>query len=74
MNAERIFAALDAYLLAAAAFGVIYWLLDRAWPDWSYIIVSVAHGKVASAQSWVLNDAERRFYEEPLVVDEGDPK
>ena len=47
---------------------------DRAWADWSYIIVSVAHGKVASAQSWVLNDAERRFYEEPLVVDEGDRK
>ena len=32
VNAERIFAALDAYLLAAAAFGVIYWLLDHAWP------------------------------------------
>jgi proteasome lid subunit RPN8/RPN11 len=47
---------------------------DRAWPDWSYIIVSVAKGKVASAQSWVLNDSEKRFYEEPLVVDEGDRK
>jgi proteasome lid subunit RPN8/RPN11 len=47
---------------------------DRAWPDWSYIIVSVAKGKVASAQSWVLNEGERRFYEEPLVVDEGDRK
>ena len=32
VDAERIFAALDAYLLGAAAFGVVYWLLDRAWP------------------------------------------
>ena len=47
---------------------------DRAWPDWSYMIVSVEKGTVASAQSWVLNEGEKRFYEEPLVVDEGDPK
>jgi hypothetical protein len=32
VDAERIFAALDAYLLAAAAFGVAYWILDRTWP------------------------------------------
>jgi proteasome lid subunit RPN8/RPN11 len=47
---------------------------DRAWPDYSYIIVSVRQGTVASAQSWVLNETERRFDEEPLVVDEGDRK
>jgi proteasome lid subunit RPN8/RPN11 len=47
---------------------------DRAWPDWSYIIISVAKGTVASAQSWVLNESEKKFYEEPLVVDEGDRK
>ena len=47
---------------------------DRAWPNWSYIIVSVQKGTVASAQSWVLNDVEKKFYEEPLVVDEGDRK
>ena len=47
---------------------------DRAWPDWSYIIISVAKGTVASAQSWVLNEGEKKFYEEPLVVDEGDRK
>src|SRR5689334_2907276 len=47
---------------------------DRAWPDWSYIIVSVAKGAVAGAQSWVLNESEKKFYEEPLVVDEGDRK
>jgi hypothetical protein len=32
VDSERIFAALDAYLLGAAAFGVVYWLLDRTWP------------------------------------------
>jgi len=47
---------------------------DRAWPDWSYIIISVGKGTVASAQSWVLNEVEKKFYEEPLVVDEGDRK
>jgi proteasome lid subunit RPN8/RPN11 len=47
---------------------------DRAWPDWSYIIVSVRKGAVAGAQSWVLNEAERQFHEEPLVADEGDRK
>jgi proteasome lid subunit RPN8/RPN11 len=47
---------------------------DRAWPDYSYVIASVQKGTVAGAQSWVLNEAEKRFYEEPLVVDEGDRK
>lgn len=32
VDAERIFAALGAYLLGAAAFGAVYWLLDRSWP------------------------------------------
>jgi len=45
---------------------------DRAWPDYSYVIISVRKGTVASAHSWVLVEAERRFSEEPLVVDEGD--
>ncbi|HEX4997110.1 MAG TPA: M67 family metallopeptidase [Terriglobia bacterium] len=47
---------------------------DAAWPDYSYIIVSVRQGTVASAQSWVLHEAERLFHEEPLVVDQGDRK
>jgi proteasome lid subunit RPN8/RPN11 len=42
--------------------------------DYSYLIVSVQKGTVAGAQSWVLNETEKRFYEEPLVVDEGDRK
>jgi voltage-gated potassium channel Kch len=32
VNAERIFAALDAYLLAGLIFGVCYWLLDQTQP------------------------------------------
>ena len=32
VDSERIFAALDAYLLAAFVFGVVYWALDREWP------------------------------------------
>jgi proteasome lid subunit RPN8/RPN11 len=47
---------------------------DRGWPNYSYVIVSVQKGTVASAQSWVLNEDEKRFYEEVLVVDEGDRK
>jgi proteasome lid subunit RPN8/RPN11 len=49
---------------------------DRAWPDYSYIIISVQKGTVAGANTWVLNEGERKFYEEPLVIDgiEGEGK
>ena len=40
---------------------------------WSYIIVSVQKGKVASAQSWVLSESDNKFYEEPLLT-EGNSK
>lgn len=46
---------------------------DRAWPNYSYVIISVQKGTVASAHSWVLNEGEKKFYEEPLVI-EGDSK
>ena len=32
VDSERIFAALDAYLLTAFVFGVVYWVLDREFP------------------------------------------
>jgi proteasome lid subunit RPN8/RPN11 len=46
---------------------------DRAWPDYSYVIISVQKGSVRSAQSWVLNESNsaRKFDEETLVI-EGD--
>ena len=49
---------------------------DRGWPDYSYVIISVQNGTVAGAQSWVLNEGERKFYEEPLVTvpEEGESK
>ena len=40
---------------------------DAAHAGYSYVIISVDKGKVAKAQSWVLNEAEKKFYEEPLV-------
>lgn len=41
---------------------------DRAWPGYSYVIISVRNGKVASANSWVLNESEHQFEEEPIVI------
>jgi proteasome lid subunit RPN8/RPN11 len=46
---------------------------DAAYVGYSYVIISVLKGTVASAQSWVLNEAEKKFYEEPLVS-EGDSR
>jgi proteasome lid subunit RPN8/RPN11 len=40
---------------------------DRAFPAYSYVIISVEKGRVAKAQSWVLNETENKFYEEPLI-------
>jgi proteasome lid subunit RPN8/RPN11 len=41
---------------------------------YSFVIVSVQKGKAAGAQSWVLNETERRFFEEPLEILEGEMK
>jgi proteasome lid subunit RPN8/RPN11 len=35
---------------------------------YSYVIVSVQQGTVATAQSWVLNEVEKKMYEEPLEI------
>jgi proteasome lid subunit RPN8/RPN11 len=46
---------------------------DRAWPDYSYVIISVEKGAVANARSWVLNESgpARHFDQEEMVpVDE----
>jgi proteasome lid subunit RPN8/RPN11 len=44
---------------------------DGAYEGYSYVIISVQKGTVAGAQSWVLNDKEKTFYQEPLLT-EGD--
>ena len=42
---------------------------DHAWPGWSYMIASVAQGKVAGVQSWELNESEHRFDEERMEIE-----
>ena len=42
--------------------------LDHAWPNFSYIIVSVAAGVAADVRSWKLRDDRSAFDEEPLSV------
>ena len=39
---------------------------EHAWPGLSYVIVSVAGGKVADARSWRLSDDRDRFEEEAI--------
>lgn len=43
---------------------------DHAWGGWSYVIGSVMGGRVASLQSWVLDEGAKRFDEEPVEVEE----
>lgn len=38
---------------------------DAAWLEWSYVILSVREGTVAEVRSWVVEDAESPFVEEP---------
>jgi len=48
VDAEHIFAALDAYLLAGLIFAVCYWLLDQAWPT-SFGVASASNLDLAHA-------------------------
>jgi proteasome lid subunit RPN8/RPN11 len=41
---------------------------DHAWPDQSYLIVAVAGGQAATAQSWRLRDDRSAFEEETVEV------
>jgi proteasome lid subunit RPN8/RPN11 len=43
---------------------------DHAWPDQSYLIVAVAGGQPATAQSWRLRDDRSAFEEETVEVGE----
>jgi proteasome lid subunit RPN8/RPN11 len=42
--------------------------LDHAWPNFSYLIVSVAAGVAEDVRSWRLRDDRTAFDEEPLSV------
>jgi proteasome lid subunit RPN8/RPN11 len=41
---------------------------ERAWPEYSYIIVSVVDGTVRSINSWVFNEELRNFEEETVIT------
>ena len=46
INAEQIYAALSAYLLAGLFFGVIYWAVESAWPG-SFGVAGTDGGRAA---------------------------
>jgi hypothetical protein len=48
VDAEHIFAALDAYLLAGLIFAVCYWVLDQTWPG-SFGVASASDLDLARA-------------------------
>ena len=41
---------------------------DHAWPGFSYIIISVQNGKIASYRSWQLNENRKVFIEENIKI------
>jgi proteasome lid subunit RPN8/RPN11 len=42
--------------------------LDHAWPNLSYLIVSVCKGKAVESNSWLLREDRSQFDQEPVVV------
>jgi len=45
--------------------------LEYAWPWYSYLIVSVRHGKAVEANSWQLKDDRSAFEPEAIALQEG---
>ncbi|MBI5048282.1 MAG: M67 family metallopeptidase [Deltaproteobacteria bacterium] len=41
---------------------------ERAWPLYSYVIISVQNGKTASVKSWTFEDEKEAFREEEIVI------
>jgi proteasome lid subunit RPN8/RPN11 len=46
---------------------------QAGWPGYTYLIVSVENGRVASAQAWVMPEENTSFIEQPLHVGERVP-
>ena len=44
--------------------------LERAWPCYSYWIVSVREGRADSSRSWMRSEDGKSFSEEPIVVED----
>jgi proteasome lid subunit RPN8/RPN11 len=45
--------------------------LDHAWPNFSYLIVSVVKGKAVESNSWRLRDDRSAFDHEPVEISAG---
>ena len=45
--------------------------LDHAWPNFSYLIVSVVKGKAVESNSWRLRDDRTAFDQEPVEISAG---
>jgi proteasome lid subunit RPN8/RPN11 len=45
--------------------------LDHAWPNFSYLIVSVCKGKAVESNSWRLRDDRSAFDHEPVEISAG---
>ena len=46
---------------------------EHAWPFYSYLIVSVAHGRAVDATSWVLEEETNRFVRQDVQEIDGPP-
>ncbi len=42
--------------------------LDHAWPNLSYLIVSVCKGKAVASHSWLLREDRSQFDQEPIEI------
>jgi len=42
---------------------------EHAWPFYSYVVASVAQGRLAEARAWRLDEGTKRFYEERLTIE-----
>ncbi len=43
---------------------------ERAWPDYSYLIISVVNGTIQGINSWIFNEQLRNFEEEQIAAAE----
>ncbi|MBI1746003.1 MAG: M67 family metallopeptidase [Acidobacteria bacterium] len=43
---------------------------ENAWPNYSYLIVSVVRGAIAKVASWVFNSSLLKFEEERIIIEE----
>jgi len=41
---------------------------EMAWPNYSYLILSVLGGNEVAARSWIFDEESRKFFEEDIVI------